>query len=97
MPIVIGVMASLFVRSEAQLALLLRTFGFLFGLLSVMMAPLLLGLVDADDSGPVSVEYRSLSMTLVIVGCVLITRSVNALIVFNHWMGDLPVSLLYFG
>ena len=72
MPLVVGLAASVFVRSEAQLRLLLRAFVITLPFLALLLAAEYVGLLGMDDPDGVSLAPRPLAHTVVMVACVLV-------------------------
>ena len=71
MPLLVGVAASLFVRTEEQLDRLLRTFGPAVLLLALCPLAMRLGVLDALGMRPTD---RSLGLTAALAGCVFMAR-----------------------
>jgi O-antigen ligase len=68
MPLLIGTLASLFVRTRRELHLLIRAYGVTLLLLAFWVAVGMVGFISLDDLDPVYVAVRSLALTAVVVG-----------------------------
>jgi len=68
MPILVGILASLFVRSREQLELLVRTYFFSLLFLLGVVGLCLAGVLSLDELDPVFAVVRPLSLTAVVIG-----------------------------
>jgi O-antigen ligase len=68
MPVLVGTLAALFVRSRPQLELLVRTYFFSLWLLVGLVGLCFLGILSSDELDPAFVAVRLLSLTAVVMG-----------------------------
>jgi O-antigen ligase len=68
MPILVGTLASLFIRTRDQLTLLIRAYAVTLGLLALFVVAGLAGLVSLNELDPVFVAVRSVALTAVVIG-----------------------------
>jgi hypothetical protein len=68
MPLLIGTLASLFVRTRRELDLLIKAYGVALLLLAFWVGVGMAGFISLDDLDPLYVAVRSLAITAVLIG-----------------------------
>ena len=75
MPVLVGVLASLFVRSRQQLSALVRAYFVCLGLLLLAVGLCFLGVLSQNEEDPVFVTVRVVALTLVVIGGLFLAGS----------------------
>ncbi len=75
MPVLVGVLASLFVGSRRRLEYLIRAYSFSLLLIAFFVVLCVLGVLSQDELDPVFVATRPLSMTAAVIGGLFLAGS----------------------